>query len=268
MRVSELHKNRDILPNAAIDEPMHLAQTDGVIRVGDNARVVFFEECQGNVTRKILVGKNANVTHYILQRENNTAAYTHQLTLSQQENSTVFLYSILLGAKKSTQEIICELNEKNASVSLFALYQAAGDQELELRTLIQHNASHCNSNQIVKGLANDQACAAFDGKIIVKKDAQKTTAHLKNQNLLLSSEAEIDSKPALEIYADDVQCAHGATVGFLDQDALFYLRSRGIAEKEARELLIASFLNEILEKIPCDKIRRYINTFHEKHHEL
>ena len=240
------------------EKPLHLTETDCMITVSENATVVFFDAYKNNVTRKIHVGKNANVTHYVLQIESDDTQYSHQLDLTQQENSTVRLYPISLGAAKTTQTITCALNAKNASVSIFALYQASGDQQFDLQTRMLHNVGHCNSTQVIKGVASDAARVAFDGKIIVKKDAQKTTAHLKNKNLLLSSEAVVDTRPALEIYADDVKCSHGATVGFLDQDALFYLRSRGIFEKEARQLLIQSFVNEILDEMPCEKIRQYI----------
>lgn len=146
-------------------------------------------------------------------------------------------------------QIEVAFKEPHAAIHIRGLYQLHEKQSVEIQTTMHHFVPHCESKQIWKGVLRDVARAKFDGKIIVNSDAQKTIAHLLNHNLLLSKTAEIQTKPTLEIYADDVQCTHGATVGCLDQEALFYLRARGINECEAREILIQAFINEIVETI-------------------
>ena len=135
---------------------------------------------------------------------------------------------------------------------IYGLYQMQDKQSLKIHTTMNHIVPHCTSRQVWKGILADGAKADFEGKIVVAKDAQKTSAHLSNKNLLLSNTAEVSTKPFLEIYADDVQCSHGATVGCLDPNALFYLQSRGIPESEARALLIEAFADEILSELPVE----------------
>lgn len=142
-----------------------------------------------------------------------------------------------------------DFNHANAIVNIFGLYQMRAQQSIEIKTTVNHHVPHCTSKQLWKGVLNDSAKAIFQGKIIVSPDAQKTNAQLSNKNLLLSNAAEINTKPILEIYANDVKCSHGATVGCLDDNALFYLRARGIDENSAREMLIDAFASEILDLV-------------------
>ena len=136
-------------------------------------------------------------------------------------------------------------NEPHARIHIRGLYHLQDHQSVDIQTTTRHVAPHCTSQQIWKGVLHDTSRAKLNGKIIVEKNAQKTSAHLTNRNLLLSKTAEIQTKPILEIYADDVQCTHGATVGCLDQAALFYCRARGIDETTARAMLIQAFIDEI-----------------------
>ncbi len=175
----------------------------------------------------------------------------NNITINPLSHSKIIL-CIINNTASCTQNITVNFQEQHAEVCVFGLYQGCDKQTLSVITTMNHAVPHCTSRQLWKGVLRDAAKASFEGKIIVAKHAQKTAAHLSNKNLLLSKTAEVSTRPFLEIDANDVQCTHGATVGCLDQDAIFYLRSRGIAEQDARELLIDAFVNEILELTPFE----------------
>jgi Fe-S cluster assembly protein SufD len=177
------------------------------------------------------------------------ADHTVDITIEPERDSNVTLYFIL--PKESAHKkytITVNFNHQQAAFTLFGLYQLHDKNAVEILTQMHHRVPHCSSKQIWKGVMHDASKAAFEGRIIVHPFAQKTSAHLSNKNLLLSKTAEVNTKPILEIEADDLQCTHGATVGCLDQHALFYLRSRGISEKDARQLLIDAFVQEIIDE--------------------
>ena len=146
-------------------------------------------------------------------------------------------------------EIHAVLNGNGADCNLYGAYAGRGSQHIDTTTFVDHAAPECTSREVYKGALDDNARGVFQGKILVRKGAQKTDGHQLNKALLLSEGAEIDSKPELEIYADDVKCSHGATSGELDEEQLFYLRARGIDEAEARDLLVAAFLEDSLDVI-------------------
>lgn len=168
------------------------------------------------------------------------------LTISPLRDSHIILYIADNSPDFSAQTISVNFNQPHATVQIFGYYRMRDSQSLMINTMMNHAVPHCESRQVWRGILADQSKIDFEGKIFVAKDAQKTSAHLSNKNLLLSDGAEIKTKPFLEIYADDVQCSHGATVGCLDEQALFYLRSRGVPENEARILLIDAFLQEVI----------------------
>jgi len=141
---------------------------------------------------------------------------------------------------------------------LFGLYLTNGSQHVDNHSLIDHAKPHCFSNELYKGVLNDKSHAVFNGKVYVRPDAQKTNAYQSNKNILLTREASVDTKPQLEIYADDVRCTHGATVGQLDDESVFYLQSRGIPKGEAIKLLINAFANDIFENLTIEPLRKYI----------
>ncbi|MCX7125664.1 MAG: SufD family Fe-S cluster assembly protein [Gammaproteobacteria bacterium] len=181
----------------------------------------------------------------IIIQENN-------IIIEPKKNSKITLY-IINNENSCKQNITVNFREQHAEVSLFGLYQGHDKNTLEITTKMNHLVPHCTSRQLWKGVMGDSSKASFEGKIIVAKDAQKTEAHLSNKNLLLSKTAEVSTRPFLEIDANDVKCSHGATVGYLDLDAIFYLRSRGIAENDARDLLIEAFVNEILDRVEQER---------------
>ncbi|OGT43391.1 MAG: hypothetical protein A3F13_04295 [Gammaproteobacteria bacterium RIFCSPHIGHO2_12_FULL_40_19] len=176
--------------------------------------------------------------------------------------SNSILYFILPKAslaKKFTIEV--NFHHPRAALTILGLYQLHDRHSVEIQTTIHHWVPHCTSKQIWKGVLHDASKAAFEGRIIVHPKAQKTSAHLSNKNLLLSKMAEVNTKPILEIEADDVQCTHGATVGCLDQNALFYLRSRGISVDDARQLLIDAFVHEITDDISYEPFKKQIESW-------
>jgi Fe-S cluster assembly protein SufD len=173
----------------------------------------------------------------------------HTLTITPVRNSVITVYVINQSPAFNQQNIVVNFLEPHAEVVIYGLYQMQDKQALKIHTTMNHAVPQCTSRQVWKGILADAAKVDFEARIMVAKDAQKTSAHLSNKNLLLSNAAEITTKPFLEIYADDVQCSHGATVGCLDANAIFYLRSRGIPDTEARQLLIDAFVSEITDRL-------------------
>ncbi|HSV88994.1 MAG TPA: SufD family Fe-S cluster assembly protein, partial [Bacteroidales bacterium] len=152
----------------------------------------------------------------------------------------------------------------DCQATLRGLYLADRTQFVDDQVLINHSAPNCFSNQLFKGILDDQASAVFSGRVKVQRDAQQTKAYQNNKNLLLTDEAKVNSQPHLEIYADDVKCSHGATIGQLEPDAMFYLRSRGISEKTARQLMMLAFADEIVKEISIEPLRQKIGAMVEK----
>jgi Fe-S cluster assembly protein SufD len=151
------------------------------------------------------------------------------------------------------------LDGTNIESHLYGLYLSGGSQLVDNHTIVDHRKPHCQSNELYKGVMQDEAVGVFNGKIFVRKDAQKTNAFQKNNNLMLSKKALVDSKPQLEIFADDVKCSHGSTIGQFNEDALFYLKSRGIGSEKAKALLVHAFAFDVTEKFPIPEVKSYIN---------
>ena len=213
-----------------------------------------------NQCTKIYAEPGALVSHYRLQNECQSAYHVGNIDVYQKENSTVKTYHFNFGAQLARHDLNYHFLEKGAYAEIIGLYCSHTKQHLDTHTQMNHHAPHCVSDQSYRGVMSDQSHAVFNGKILVAKDAQKTEAYLNNRNLLLSKSAQVDTKPELEIYADDVKCAHGATVGCMDENALFYLRSRCIDKQTAQRLLIQAFLSELLEKMPNTDIQAYIKS--------
>lgn len=173
-------------------------------------------------------------------------AHTVHIRLLPEKESITTLYFVSQDNPTTKKHCISvDFYEEHAAVHIFGLYQPREKQRVDIQTVMNHFVPHCESKQVWRGVLHDAATGVFDAKIIVHPKAQKTNAELSNKNLLLSKNAQINTKPALEIYVDDVTCSHGATIGFLDESALFYLRSRGIEETIAREMLVQAFVDEV-----------------------
>lgn len=213
-----------------------------------------------NVNTTIHLSDQSQVHYYRLQQESRNAFHLGSTHVYQSRNSRFHSHSISFGGEIGRHELEILLDREGAECSLFGLYFADGKQLLDNHTFIDHAKPHGTSQELYKGIVADQARAVFSGNILVRKDAQKTDSRQTNKNLLLSEEAMVDTKPQLEIFADDVKCAHGATVGQIEKTALFYLRSRGISLEKARSILTYAFAAEILQSIPYEPIRQSLES--------
>ena len=202
-----------------------------------------------NAVTEILAGEGSTVSHYKLQRESEKAYHVSTLHITQDENTNVSTHGITIGGSLTRNDIFGVMNGEGGELALSGLFVTKGRQHVDNHTTIDHAKPHCSSREVFKGILDDHSSGVFTGKILVRPDAQKTNAKQTNKNLLLSNDALVNTTPQLEIFADDVKCTHGATIGRLSEDALFYLRSRGIDEKAARSLLTYAFASDIINTV-------------------
>jgi Fe-S cluster assembly protein SufD len=196
--------------------------------------------------------------HYLIEQESTEAFNVSTLRVQQGRSSNVASHTVLIGGGLVRNNVHPVLAGEGGECLINGLFMARGRQHMDNFMLVEHMSPHCDSRQFYHGILDGQSHGVFSGRIIVHKDAQKTDAKQTNNNLLLSEEAQIDTKPQLEIYADDVKCTHGATIGQVDENAIFYLRSRGIAEAAARAMLLFGFANESLGRMRVAAIRQYL----------
>jgi Fe-S cluster assembly protein SufD len=208
-----------------------------------------------NVVVQTAVGPGAILRHVKLQDESAQAFHLASTFIEVARAGTFTSQAITIGGRIARNDITAVLGGEGAECTLNGLYVADGDTLVDTHTTIDHAMPHCPSHEVYKGILAGRARAVFNGKIIVRPDAQKTDAKQTNKALLLTDDAQINTKPQLEIFADDVKCTHGAAIGQLDDDALFYLRARGIAALDARNMLIHAFAGEVLDGIPVDVVR-------------
>jgi len=264
-----------VAPGAIIEDPIHIVSlsTDGaspamvcprlVISAGERSQVYVVESYGGeaggtrltNAVTHVDVAPGAMVDHVKLQRE--PASVFHMATMfARVDRGGVFRsHAVTLGGRISRNDIVSTLAGEGAECTLDGLYVADGDALVDTHTTIDHAMPHCPSHELYKGILTGKARAVFNGKIVVRQDAQKTNAKQTNKALLLSDDAQVNTKPQLEIFADDVKCTHGAAIGQLDEDALFYMQARGIAFQDARNLLIHAFAGEVLDGVKEDVVR-------------
>jgi Fe-S cluster assembly protein SufD len=202
-----------------------------------------------NAVTELVAGEGAVINYCKVQEESLSAFHIATLQVEQARSSNVTTYSIALGGALVREKLNAVLDGDGAECLLNGLYVIAGKQHVDNHTVIDHAKPHCGSRELYKGVLDGKSTGVFNGKIIVRKDAQKTDSKQSNKNLLLSEDATINTKPQLEIFADDVKCTHGATIGQVDQEAIFYLRSRGIALAEARRMLVQAFADDVIDKI-------------------
>ena len=212
-----------------------------------------------NTVTELVVGENATLTHYKIQREHPDSFHMGAMYLHAARNSTLACHSIALGGALVRNDILAVLDGEGAHCTLNGLYLSDGSRLVDNHTTIDHAKPHCDSREVYKGILADRARAVFNGKIVVRPDAQKTDAKQTNKALLLSEEAQINTKPQLEIFANDVKCTHGAAVGQMDDDAIFYLRARGLGEAQARDMLIHAFAGDVLNQMPLAPLRARVD---------
>ncbi len=208
-----------------------------------------------NVVTEIYLDQHAQLEHLVIQEENLSTSHINTIRVQQNKQSRFVSQVFTLGGSLTRNNLDVELNAEDAECSLDGMFIGSGDQHIDNHTRVDHKKPSCTSRELYKGVLDSNARGVFNGKVYVHPDAQQTKAFQKNVNLLLSKNAEMDTKPQLEIYADDVSCSHGATVGQLDENAVFYLRSRGLDETMARELLIYSFAEEMIQKVRFEPLR-------------
>jgi Fe-S cluster assembly protein SufD len=204
---------------------------------------------------EVFAGPNAKVDHYKLQLESEKALHTATMQVQASRDVRFSSHSFAFGSSVARSEANAVMLGEGCEVILNGLYLGRDEQLIGNYTVMDHAMPNCQSHELYAGILDDSSRGVFNGKIFVRPDAQKTDAKQSNRALLLSRSAEIDTKPQLEIFADDVKCTHGATVGQLDEDALFYLRARGIPERQARDILIGAFAGEIMENVAVDELR-------------
>lgn len=201
---------------------------------------------------------NATLQHYRLHLEDETAVHVGACDIYLDRSARVSSFNLAFGSQLTRVDLSVHHQGEGAHADLQGIYLPHLTQHVDYHTCIEHKVPHCTSNEVFRGIVGDSACAVFNGRIHIHKHAQKTAAQLSNKNLLTSNKAEVDSKPELEIYADDVQCAHGATVAQLDEGACHYLMTRGISREEARTMLSFGFINELVNHIPHASLANYL----------
>lgn len=207
---------------------------------------------------EVVVGENAVFDHYKLQRENERSFHIGALQIYADRSANAASCSVSLGGRVVRNEVAGVLDAEGAECALHGLYLARGREHVDNHTTLDHAKPHGSSHELYHGILADHATAVFNGRIIVRPGAEKTDAVQRNRNLLLSPNAVIDTKPQLEIYNNDVRCTHGATIGQLDSEALFYLRSRGIGAAEARDILIYAFAADVVERVKAAGARVWV----------
>lgn len=222
-----------------------------------------------NAVTELIGGDDAIVQHHRIQREGASGHHVGLVAATLGRGSSLTAHSITLSGGLVRNDVHVALDGEGAECALNGLYLAAGKEHVDNFTEIEHVRPRASSKELYKGILEGAAHAVFNGKIVVHKDAQKTDARQTNKNLLLSPEAVVNTNPQLEIYADDVKCTHGSTIGQLDADALFYLRSRGLDPDEARNLLRLAFANEIVGRIRLEPLRSALDRYlAEKFHRV
>lgn len=256
-----------ILHLATGNEAALMLQPRNLIVAEDNAEVQIIERHQSltgnevftNSVTEIFAGKDAIVDYYKVQNDAPTASLVDNTYISQKNSSVVRVHTFSLGGKLIRNNLNFYQNGERIDSTLKGVTILGDKQHVDHHTLVHHAQPNCESHQDYKGIFGDSSTGVFNGKIIVDKIAQKTDAFQQNNNILLSDKSTINSKPQLEIFADDVKCSHGCTIGQLDEEAMFYLRSRGIPKKEAKALLMYAFANNVLESVRIPELKVRIN---------
>ncbi len=263
----EVEKPIEIINFSTGSEAAMLLQPRNLIVVGENAHVQIIERHQSlsnnavltNSVTEIFAEKRAMVDYYKVQNDKASASLIDNTYISQERESNCSVHTFSFGGNITRNNLNFYQNGEHCDSTLKGITILENKQHVDHNTLVHHIAPNCESHQDYKGIFDDASTGVFNGKIIVDKEAQKTNAFQQNNNILIEDKATINAKPQLEIFADDVKCSHGCTIGQLDEDALFYLRSRGIAKKEARALMMYAFANTVLESVKIPELKVRIN---------
>lgn len=268
-----------VADNAIIDKPiLILSVTDArnskvvgmprhLFTIGKNAQVEFLNfyrtigehQSLTNEVNEIFLGENACVRHYKVQDDQDQAYAIGETRVYQPSNSTFTSLTVTVSGAMIRNNLSIEIDGEGSEANMFGLYLTKGSTHVDNHTTVDHKQPNSNSNELYKGIMDEKSKGVFNGKIFVRSEAQKTNAFQSNNNILLSDQATVNTKPQLEIWADDVKCSHGCTTGQMDEEAVFYLRSRGISESDARALILKAFASEVIEKINNEWLREYLD---------
>lgn len=243
-----------------------LSQPRNLFIAGKNSQATIIEHYASvdegvyftNTVTEIFADENAVLDHIKLQDESRSAFHVARMEVDQERNSNFSSNMISFGAELSRNDLNTRFNDTGGECMLNGLFMIDGNQLFDVHTMIDHAKPYCNSHEHYKGILDGKSRGVFNGKVMVRPDAQKTNAFQENNNIILSDSALVNTKPQLEIFADDVKCSHGATIGQLENEALFYLKSRGIGYEKARGMLIHAFASDVVKSIKVESIRNYL----------
>lgn len=269
----------EVAPHAVIEQPLHVVWVSGnqarpfsinqrlLLLCGESSKVSLIEHFAGarseqqsftNGVTELLLAAGASLCHYRLHLEEAAALHIGRVHARLGADAVLNSFHLGLGSVLKRIDVVVDHCGQGAHCELNGVYLPRGEEHIDYHTCIEHRVPHCTSSEIFRGIIGDSATAVFNGRIHIHRDAQKTRAELSNRNLLTSTRAEVNTKPELEIYADDVQCAHGATVAQLDEMSLHYLRTRGVARAEAQVMLSFGFINEVIDTVRCESLRDFL----------
>lgn len=263
----EVDKPIEIINFSTGNETALMMQPRNLIIVGENAHVQIIERHQSlsdnavftNSVTEIFAEKRAYLDFYKIQNDKENASLIDNTFIHQEQNTNCNVHTFSLGGKITRNNLNFSQNGEHCDSTLKGVTILKEKQHVDHNTLVNHISPNCESHQDYKGLYADSSTGVFNGRVIVEKEAQKINAFQQNNNILIDDNATVNAKPQLEIFADDVKCSHGCTIGQFDEDALFYLRSRGIGLKEAQALLMYAFANTVLETVKIPELKRRIN---------
>ncbi|WP_417855821.1 Fe-S cluster assembly protein SufD [Xanthomarina gelatinilytica] len=262
-----VEKPIQILHFSTGNEAALMNQPRNLIVVNENSHVQIIERHQSltnnpvltNSVTEVFANKRAIVDYYKIQNDNEHASLIDNTFINQKQESHCSVHTFSFGGKLTRNNLNFYQNGERIDSTLKGVTIIGNKQHVDHNTLVHHIEPNCESHQDYKGIFNDNATGVFNGKVLVNKEAQKTNAFQANNNILVSDKASINTKPQLEIFADDVKCSHGCTIGQLDESALFYMQSRGIPKKEAKALLMYAFSNNVLSSVKIPEIKQRIN---------
>ena len=263
----EVDKPIEIINFSTGNEAALMMQPRNLIIVGENAHVQIIERHQSlsdnavftNSVTEIFAEKRAYLDYYKIQNDKENASLIDNTFIHQEQDSNCNVHTFSLGGKITRNNLNFSQNGEHCDSTLKGVTILKDKQHVDHNTLVKHISPNCESHQDYKGLYADSSTGVFNGRVLVEKEAQKINAFQQNNNILIDDNATVNAKPQLEIFADDVKCSHGCTIGQFDEDALFYLRSRGIGLKEAQALLMYAFANTVLETVKIPELKRRIN---------
>lgn len=267
-----------IADNAIIESPLHIIHVSSAssntlinprlfIHVGKHAQVNLVQSFEtiastaktfNNTVTELVIDEQAVVNHYQIEDEGDFGHLVNTTQTYQKAKSVFSTHVFTLSGNFVRNNLNMVLDDERIESHLYGLYLTNNHQVVDNHTLVDHRKPNCNSNELYKGIIEDKSSATFNGKIFVRKDAQQTNAFQSNKNILLSDDGTINTKPQLEIYANDVKCSHGTSTGKLDEDKIFYLRARGLSETSAKKMLMHAFASEVVETVKLDNLRDYI----------